>query len=116
MGINSRTQTDKGTDIRTLSQNIKRSVEAQLRRIVGLFTGHCHLKGHLVKLGLTNDPTCERCLEEDESATHVLCDREAIPHLWSCHLGQFFMEQGDYYDAPILKVPQFIRSVGLMKC
>jgi hypothetical protein len=44
----------------------------QLRWMVGLFTGHCHLKGHLFKLGLTAEPTCERCLEEDESATHIL--------------------------------------------
>jgi hypothetical protein len=36
------------------------------------------LKGHLFKMGLTDDPTCERCLEEDESATHILCDCEAI--------------------------------------
>jgi hypothetical protein len=38
----------------------------QLRWMVGLFTGHCHLKGHLFKLGLTDDPACERCLERDE--------------------------------------------------
>jgi hypothetical protein len=44
----------------------------QLRWMVGLLTGHFHLKGHLFKMGLTNDPTCERCLEEDESATHIL--------------------------------------------
>jgi hypothetical protein len=44
----------------------------QLRWVVGLFTGHRHLKGHLFKLGLTDDPTCERCLEEEEeSATHM---------------------------------------------
>jgi hypothetical protein len=36
----------------------------QLRWVVGLFTGHCHLKGHLFKLGLTDDPTCEWCLEK----------------------------------------------------
>jgi hypothetical protein len=53
----------------------------QLRWVVGLLTGHCHLKGHLFKLGLTDDPTCERCLQEDESATHILCDCEAIAHL-----------------------------------
>jgi hypothetical protein len=47
----------------------------QLRWLVGLLTGRCHLKGHLFKLGLTDDPICERCLEEDESATHILCDR-----------------------------------------
>jgi hypothetical protein len=28
----------------------------QLRWVVGLFTGHCHLKGHLFTLGLTDDP------------------------------------------------------------
>jgi hypothetical protein len=45
----------------------------QLRWVVGLLTGHCHLKGHLLKLGLTDDPICERCLEEDESTTHISC-------------------------------------------
>jgi hypothetical protein len=43
----------------------------QLRWVVGLFTGHCHLKGHIFKLGLTDDPTCERCLQRDYSATHT---------------------------------------------
>jgi hypothetical protein len=87
----------------------------QLRWVVGLFTGHYHLKGHLFKLGLTDDPICERCLEEDESATHILCDCEAIAYLRFRHLGQFFMEPSDYYDAPINKVVHFIRGVGLIK-
>jgi hypothetical protein len=43
----------------------------QLRWVVRLFTRHCHLKGHLFKLGLIDDPICERCLEEDQSATHI---------------------------------------------
>jgi hypothetical protein len=51
----------------------------------------------------TLHPTCERCLQEHESATHVLCDCEAIAHLRFCHLGQFFMEPSDFYDAPYLK-------------
>jgi hypothetical protein len=77
--------------------------------------GHCHLKGHLFKLGLRDDPTCERCLQEDESATHILCDCEAIAYLRFCHLGQFLMEPSDFYDVPINKVIHFIRSVGLIK-
>jgi hypothetical protein len=40
-------------------------------------------KGHLFKLELTDDPTCLRCLEEIESATHILCDCEAIAYLSS---------------------------------
>jgi hypothetical protein len=83
--------------------------------MVGLFTGHCHLKGHLFKLGMTDGPTCETCLGEDESATHILCDCEVIAHLRFHHLGQFFMEPSDYYDAPINKVLHFIRSVELIK-
>jgi hypothetical protein len=71
--------------------------------MVGLFTVHCHLKGHLFKVGLTDDPTCEWCLEKDESATHILCDCEVIPNLRFRLLGQFFMELSDYYDAPINK-------------
>jgi hypothetical protein len=67
--------------------------------VVGLFTIHGHLEEHLFKLGLTNDPTNERCLEEDESATHLLHDSEAIAYLRFCHMGQFFMESSDYYDA-----------------
>jgi hypothetical protein len=63
-------------------------------------------KRMLFKLGLTDDPTCERCLEEDESATHILCDCEAIAYLRFCHLGQFFMEPSDY-DAPINEVLHF---------
>jgi hypothetical protein len=30
----------------------------QLQLVVGLLTGHCHLKGLLFKLGLTNNPRC----------------------------------------------------------
>jgi hypothetical protein len=86
----------------------------QLRWVVGLLTGHCHLKGHLFKLGLTDDPTCERCMQEDESATHILCDCETIAHLRFCHLGQFFTEPSDFYDAPIFRVLHFIRSVELI--
>jgi hypothetical protein len=80
--------------------------------VVGLLTRHCHLKGHLFKLELKDDPISERCLEEDESATHILCDCEAVAHVRFRHLGQFFMEPSDYYDVPIYKVIHYIRGVG----
>jgi hypothetical protein len=47
-----------------------------------------------------DDPTCERCLEKDESATHILRDCEAIGDLRFRHLEQDFLEPSDYYDAP----------------
>jgi hypothetical protein len=46
-------------------------------------------------------PFAKGCLEEDESATHIiLCDCEAVAHVRFRHLSQFFMEPSDYYDAP----------------
>jgi hypothetical protein len=87
----------------------------QLRWVVGLFTRYCHLKWHLFKLGLTDDPICERCLEEDESATHIICNSVTIAYLRFRHLGQFSREPSDYYDAPIYKVLHFFRGVGLIK-
>jgi hypothetical protein len=103
-------QTGNGTHTRALCQKNEGSVEDQIRWVVGLFTGHCHLKGHLFKLGLTDDPTCERCLEEDESATRILCDCEAVAYLKFRRLGQFCMEPSDYYN-----VLHFIRGVGSIK-
>jgi hypothetical protein len=79
----------KGFDTRALCQKNEGSVEAKQRQIkMGDRTGRCHLKGHLFKLGLMDDPTCEICLEEVESATHILCHCEAIAYLRFYHLGQ----------------------------
>jgi hypothetical protein len=70
-------------------------------------------------VGLTDkeyppNPTCVRCLE-DETSTHILYDCGAIANLRFRHLGHFFMEPSDYYDAPINRILHFIRSVGLIK-
>jgi hypothetical protein len=87
----------------------------QLWWVVGLLTGHCHLKGHLFILGLSDSPTCERCYEKDKTATHVLCEFEALAHQRLHHFGQYFMEPSDYFDAPTYKILQFIRSAGLLR-
>jgi hypothetical protein len=70
----------KGPSVKRTKKLLKLN-RYQLRWVTGLLTGHCHPKGHLFKKGLTNSPICERCLEKDESATHILCDREAIAYL-----------------------------------
>jgi hypothetical protein len=82
--------------------------------VTGLLIGHCHLKGHLFKMGLMNSPNCKRCLGKDESATHILCDYEVIAYLKFRHLGHYFMQPGDYQDAPVSKILHFIQSVGLL--
>jgi hypothetical protein len=114
MRIHNWTQTAKGLILGPSARRTKDLAKLnrdQSRWVVGLFTGHFHP----FKLVLTDDPICKRCLEEDESATHILCDCEAIAYLIFHHMGQFFIEPGDYYDAPINKGLHLIGSVGLIK-
>jgi hypothetical protein len=67
------------------------------------------------QLGLSDSPTCERPQEKDETATHVLCECEALAHLELRHLGQCFMEPSDYFDVRTYKILHFIRSAGLLR-
>jgi hypothetical protein len=52
-------------------------------------------------MGLTNNPICVRCLEKDESTTHILRDCETLAYVGFSHLGHYFTETGDYQDAPV---------------
>jgi hypothetical protein len=76
--------------------------------------GKYDTKGYICKLGLTNNPICERCLEKEKSATHILHDWRPMPYLRFRHLGHF-MGPDDYHDVRIRKVLFFIRSVGLIE-
>jgi hypothetical protein len=87
----------------------------QLEWVVGLLAGRCHLEGHLFKLGLGHSPTCERCQEEGEAATHILCECGALTYLRLRHLGQHFVEPGDCFDVPTYKILRFVRRAGLLR-
>jgi hypothetical protein len=67
-------------------------------------------------MGLMDSPICERCLEKDEAATHIICGFQTMAKLGFLHLGQYFTEPGDYQNAPLSVILCFFRSVGLLKC
>jgi hypothetical protein len=86
----------------------------KLRIILGLLTGHCHLKGHLFKLGLVNSPKCDRCKQAPETASQVLCDHEAVATLRFRHLVHHFMKPGDFEDISASKILHFVQDAGLL--
>ncbi|XP_015189585.1 PREDICTED: uncharacterized protein LOC107073450 [Polistes dominula] len=45
---------------------------AQLRLVVGLVTGHWHLRKHLTRLGLAQDSVCGRCGEGENTPLHLI--------------------------------------------
>jgi hypothetical protein len=55
-----------GPSVRRTKEQLKLN-RNQLQWVTGLPTGHCHVKGHLFKMGLTNSRICERCTEKGKS-------------------------------------------------
>jgi hypothetical protein len=93
--IHNCTQTGKTTSTRALCQKNEGSVEVKPRPIK-VDGRTLSSKGTHFQTGLKDDPTCERCLEDDDSATHILRDCEAINYVRFRHMGQFFMEPSDF--------------------
>jgi hypothetical protein len=49
------------------------------RLVVGLLTGHCHLRKHLHRLGVyKEEPVCRECGMGEETAHHILFECEAL--------------------------------------
>jgi hypothetical protein len=98
----------KKAELLNLSKN-------QLRIMTtGLLTGHCHLKGHLFKLGLVKSPECNRCKQASEMASHILCACDALITLRFRHLGRHFMKPGDFEDISVSKILYFVQGEGLL--
>jgi hypothetical protein len=76
--------------------------------------GHCHLKGHLFKLGLVDSPGHNRCQKTSEMASHVLCGCEALAVLTFRHQGHHFLKPGDYAHISLRKRLHFVKSVSLL--
>jgi hypothetical protein len=42
-------------------------------------------------MGLYNDPICRKCVTEEETSVHILCECEALASLGHAYLGSFFL-------------------------
>jgi hypothetical protein len=66
------------------------------------------LTGHLFKLELVNSPECNRCKQESETASDILCDGEALATLRFRHLVHHFKKAGDFDDTTASKIRHFV--------
>jgi len=82
----------------------------QLRILMGLLTGHCHISGHPFKLLLVDHHRCDRCKQAIE--TTLRC--ETFATLRFRHLGQHFMKPGGFEDTTLSKIQHFVQGSGLL--
>jgi len=64
-------------------------IRTQSRVITGLLTRHLYV------LGLSSNPTCRKCVTEEETSVHILCECEALATLKPAYLGSFFSDPED---------------------
>lgn len=63
----------------TLTVDLLRLNRKQMRLVTGLITGHCGLRKHLHNMGIFREnPLCALCGEDEETASHVIFDCNAL--------------------------------------
>lgn len=91
-----------------LSQNRRTT-----RIIVGLLTGHCRLNKHMKALGLAEDTLCRFCMEEEETAVHVLCHCEGLSRLRFLILGEEKPRARSYTQEPLSRLWSLVTKTKL---
>lgn len=84
-----------------------------LRKLVGFATGHSYFRRHLKTIGLAQNSQCERCLEDEETAYHLLCDCPALSQRRRRYMGDSFLNEDSLLRAGIWKIKSFISGINL---
>lgn len=92
---------------------LKTYTRTQLRKAVGLLTGHAPFKKHLHTMGMTDDPLCRGCQEEDETPLHILCNCEAFNAIRGTHLGERKLIPDNIKSLPMTQLLRFIEATEL---
>jgi hypothetical protein len=86
----------------------------QMRLVVGLLTGHCHLRKHLHRLNTyTEEPVCRKCGMGEETAHYILFESEALGRIRYSVLGPPGFELETIHQEPIKHLLDLIRKAGI---
>jgi hypothetical protein len=82
----------------------------------GLLTGYGHLQGHLLKLGLVDNPWYVRWQQASGMVSYVLSGCKALAALRFRNLGHNFLTSGDFADISVSKVSALCSNCGAAEC
>lgn len=97
-----------------LTGNIMSLNREMIRWVVGLMTGHCHLRKHLQRIGLVGDSRCRKCSTSEETAEHVLLECEALGRTRRSIMGLPGREMDTLQQDPVGVIAEFIRRSDLL--
>lgn len=99
--------------------NLKRTMvctslpRSALRILTGFLTGHCSLRKHLMRIGLSNESDCRFCGDLEETPLHLLLDCPALMHSRHRCLGMYLVEEPELHELDPKKILNFIKALGL---
>jgi hypothetical protein len=86
-----------------------------MRLVVGLLTGHCHLRKHLHRLRIyEEEPVCGKCGMGEETAHHILFECEALGRIRYSALGPPGFELETIHQEPIKPLLDLTRKAGIL--
>ena len=89
------------------SKVIKHLSTNQIRIATQLLTGHANLKRHRFVMKLEEDPTCQKCQEEEETAIHFLTRCPMYAKLRWTTLGSSILSEESLHTIDLRKILQF---------
>ena len=91
-------------------KQLKRYPRHMMNRITQLYTGQSLLQKDLHKIGLADSPTCEQCLEEEESVEHYLCECPAFATPRYNNLGGQAIKKEELQHLKLRKILAFVKD------
>jgi hypothetical protein len=86
----------------------------QMRLVLGLLTGHCHLRKRLHRLGIyKEEPVCRKCGMGEETTHHILFEYVALGSIRYSVLRIPGFELETVHQEPIKPVLDLIRKAGI---
>ena len=89
---------------------INKLSRTNLKRITQMLTGHSTLRRHLFLMKMEDDPTCQNCLEDEETVEHYLAECPAFARERYNTLGNMFLKQKDLSSLKIKQILNFINE------
>lgn len=97
----------------TISKKLLGLNRDDLRLLTNYLTGHCKLRYHLHKMGLTDTTLCRFCQTDAETSEHILCDCPALGRTRKIHIGETFIAPENIWNTKSSKVLNFIKSLKM---
>ena len=83
---------------------------SNLRFLTQMITGHNCLRRHLWKMKYEDSPTCQKCLQGEESAEHYICHCPAYSMARQQNFGRMFLTAEDLKDIDYDVLLKYIRQ------